>query len=544
MLLLIRHLAFGFIAAMACVPAAQALQVTGAGPIVDADDGPKPGRIAVSFSPDGDGANDVAFATVRGTPGTRVRMIARAWGTSGSVRTVGTGTVVVIPASGEARVEWRGRSGRRPLADGPYDVAVCATSGGCAGTRIAAHLRNLAALIDSDGGFAPGDAVPLVIRSDRERLTVGIGPDGVNGRMPLMAQTEVASGRVSYRIPDDLEAGLYRLVVKGASGVWRALPLLVRTTDLERPPKRATLVVMPYLTWSVYNRYDADRDGRPDTHYVIAPQRMTPLVAPYERPGTAAPGNAGREQDFKHMRGFMRAYAEYGGPDAFPAAFVTDVEFGRMAQVAIDRYDMVLFPGHTEYVTTGIFDRVRAYQRSGGDFVYLSANGFFASIAVTGNAVRLLARPQRSPTRNDGMITGVQYSGCCWVRGSPGPMRISATAFRRLSWVFDGTGLRPGDILLWAGGEIDGFGPQSPRGMNVLADIEWKATEAYQPAQTVLYSTPGGGRVFAAGTMAFVQGMGERFAVRRLFENVWTRFVGSPPPVPKPYVDPVVADGR
>jgi hypothetical protein len=142
------------------------------------------------------------------------------------------------------------------------------------------------------------------------------------------------------------------------------------------------------------------------------------------------------------------------------------------------------------------------------------------------------------------MITGVQYSGCCWVRGSPGPMRISATAFRRLSWVFDGTGLRPGDILLWAGGEIDGFGPQSPRGMNVLADIEWKATEAYQPAQTVLYSTPGGGRVFAAGTMAFVQGMGERFAVRRLFENVWTRFVGSPPPVPKPYVDPVVADGR
>jgi hypothetical protein len=277
---------------------------------------------------------------------------------------------------------------------------------------------------------------------------------------------------------------------------------------------------------------------------VIAPLRVTPLTAPYEWPGTAAPGNAGREQDYKHMRGFMRAYAEYGGPDAFPAAFVTDVEFGRLAQTSINRYDMVLFPGHTEYYTSAIFDKARAYQRSGGDFAYLSANGFFASVTVTGNDVRMIARPQRSPGRNDAMITGVQYSGCCWVEGSPGPMRVPPAALRRVPWIFDGTGLRAGDILLWAGGEIDGFGPQSPGGMSVLADIEWTAVEAYQPAQTVLYSTPGGGRVFAAGTMAFVQGLGERYAVRRLFENVWTRFVGPPPPLPKPVEEPAVPDER
>jgi hypothetical protein len=89
--------------------------------------------------------------------------------------------------------------------------------------------------------------------------------------------------------------------------------------------------------------------------------------------------------------------------------------------------------------------------------------------------------------------------------------------------------------VTWTGGEIDGIGPQSPSGMDVLASIDWRnEVEAYQPAQMVLLRRPGGGRVFAVGTMGFVKGAGRNRIVRTILGNVWLEFAGRPPAAEPP----------
>ena len=40
-------------------------------------------------------------------------------------------------------------------------------------------------------------------------------------------------------------------------------------------------------------------------------------------------------------------------------------------------YDLIVFPGHHEYVTTREYDLVEGYRDLGGNLMFLSANNFF-----------------------------------------------------------------------------------------------------------------------------------------------------------------------
>ncbi len=515
-----------FVLTCGAAAGASATAVVDAGPRVAPGDGRSTDGYAVTFSPDGDGRGDVVHVDVRARPGDRIRLVVSEGRSLGTSTIVARGPRATVPRSGRVRLRWNGHGAAGLLSDGPYVARACSEDGACAAQPIAVHLRVLAAYIDADTGFAPGALVPLVVLSERATVTIGIGADDARPEDAVRDAVSRSPGRMTYRLPPDLRPGLHRLIVTtGSRSGWRALPLLVHPPDLAHPAAGTTLIVMPYLTWSVYNEHDGDRDGRPDSHYETPASRTTLLRAPYETAGLAAPGTAGREQDATHTDGFMRTWRLLGGAERLPAAFVTDVQLERMGDATVRRYSSVLFLGHTEYYTRRLFERVRAYQLGGGDFLYASANGFYALVDVRGGGVRLLARPQRSPQLNDALVTGVQYTGCCWSVGSPGPLRVTAAGLRRAPWAFRGTGLQAGDVLAYAGGEIDGFGPQSPVGMTVLAELDWRAPDRpVQSAAMVLIDRPGGGRVFSPGTMGFVDGTARNARVRRLFGNVWTRF--------------------
>lgn len=508
-----------------CAPAGAA-SITAAGPTPERSDGRTPSGFAATFSPDGDGRGDALVVAVRGRPGQRLRIVAAVAATGPSTRVVARSAFRRVPAGGVLRLRWNGRAAGRLLSDGPYLVRVCGPDGVCARGVVAAHLRVLSAAILDTASFRSGALVPLRIASDSPSAIVGIAADDARPGAPLMGAAVVKPGRTAFRLPRSLPAGLYRLVVMtGGSTAWRALPLAVHAGDLDRPGPGTTLVVLPHLTWSVYNEHDADRDGLPDSHYENPASATTPLIAPYEQPGMLAPGSAGREQDAGHTVGFTRTWRLLGGARRLPAAFATDLQLARMDPAALHRYAAILFLGHGEYYTRRVFDRIRRYQLHGGDFMYASANGFYALVRQRGGFVRVLSRPQRGPQLNDALVTGVQYTGCCWSVGSPGPLRVTASGLRAARWAFRGTGLRAGDVLAYAGGEIDGFGPQSPKGMTVLARLEWRAPDRpRQSSAMVLLRRPGGGRVFAPGTMGFIGGTARNAALRRLFGNVWTRF--------------------
>ena len=43
-------------------------------------------------------------------------------------------------------------------------------------------------------------------------------------------------------------------------------------------------------------------------------------------------------------------------------------------------YDLLVFPGHTEYVTTALYDLVEGFRDLGGNLMFLSANNFFRRV--------------------------------------------------------------------------------------------------------------------------------------------------------------------
>ena len=82
---------------------------------------------------------------------------------------------------------------------------------------------------------------------------------------------------------------------------------------------------------------------------------------------------------------------------------------------------------------------------------------------------------------------------------------------------FDPRGRAAGD----GGIEIDETTPDSPKGIQVLADIR----DLFGPgftAQTTYYETPAGAKVFAAGAFTLAGQVDDPY-VEKLVRNVWTR---------------------
>jgi hypothetical protein len=138
--------------------------------------------------------------------------------------------------------------------------------------------------------------------------------------------------------------------------------------------------------------------------------------------------------------------------------------------------------------------------------------------------------------------------------------------FRTNHWIFQGTGLSDGQMLgrdaTIVGYEVDGTLLEA---RDAAGNIAWDANRYYPlpgalphvidttvtktPANFVVlglapatrghavmgyFEVPGGGRVFNAGTIDWVQGLATDAAVARITRNVLDAFLGSPPPPPPP----------
>ena len=55
----------------------------------------------------------------------------------------------------------------------------------------------------------------------------------------------------------------------------------------------------------------------------------------------------------------------------------SDLEAAAGPSTLANAYDLIVFPGHHEYVTTREYDLVEGYRDRGGNLLFLSANNFF-----------------------------------------------------------------------------------------------------------------------------------------------------------------------
>jgi len=367
-----------------------------------------------------------------------------------------------------------------------------------------------------------GRTANLTIQSDAKWLRVTLlrcGPEGeptysnslmkgVPAAPPQRVDLRRARGRkvgVYVPLPAELPSGLYCARLEGPSGHLGFAPLVIRPTT----PSSRVAVVLPTTTWQSYNFYDENGDGFGGTWYALWSQRRVDLTRPHLRRGVPHRWRS-YEVAFQHwlaLRGHVvDTYAD------------EDIELFPSPEALRAAHDLLVFPGHTEYVTRRLYDLVEGYRNLGGRLIFLSANNFFRRVDRDGNTVRLMGE-WRKQGRPEAALLGAQYVGND--RGTR-QQPYTVTGADIAPWAFAGTGLQNGSTFGLYGVEIDAVSPASPPGTQVLARIP-DLMGPGRSGEMTYYETPQGARVFSAGVLNFGGTIMLWTTVARILDNVWAR---------------------
>ncbi len=365
--------------------------------------------------------------------------------------------------------------------------------------------------------YSPGQTAVVSIATDARRLEldvlsfrIGTGaPDARTTARPIAPPVQLAwrghrnaPGSVRIRI-GDWPSGLYFVRVRALDGRIGYAPFVVRPRVLGQS---RIAVVLPTNTWQAYNFDDANGDGWGDSWYVNGAFRTVDIQRPYIDYGVPY-----RFRDFDAA--IVGWLAGRGNLD-----YLTDLDLEHVqrAETLAAKYDLIVFPGHEEYVSAHEFDLIRRYRDLGGNLMFLSANNLFWKVVFHGHVMRRVGQ-WRAFGRPEASIVGVQYVASNY--GAQQAPYIADTT--GAPWAFAGTGLATGARFGRYGYEIDMRSPASPPGTVVLGS----APDLMGPGKTAemtYYEMPKGARVFAGGALNFAASVADP-AVERLLENVWAR---------------------
>jgi hypothetical protein len=306
----------------------------------------------------------------------------------------------------------------------------------------------------------------------------------------------------------DWTSGFYYVKLTEPDGSFGYAPFIVRPRVLGETSRVA--VVLPTNTWQAYNFYDADGDGWGDTWYAGPPHQEVPLARPFLRRGVP-PYFYRYDQGFLHWLYWTDKTVE----------FLSDLDVESTSGDDLARaYDLVVYPGHTEYVTSGEYDAIERYRNLGGNLIFLSANNFFWRVTRANDVLTRVAM-WRDIGRPEAALIGVQYlANDRGERQGAFVVQNSGT-----HWLWSGTALAPGstfgELIGGYGIEIDHITSDSPVGTSAVAEIP----DLFGPGLTAemsYYETSNGAKVFAAGALDF-GGSASTWPIRQMLENLWDR---------------------
>jgi hypothetical protein len=363
--------------------------------------------------------------------------------------------------------------------------------------------------------YTPGETATLVVRPEAKPVRLQllrVGPERAVTRgnnemqgVPVTEERSVDSGVVRLTV-GDWPSGLYFARLEAIDGRVGFAPFVVRPRELGAS---RVAVVLPTLTWQAYNLRDDDGDGKPDSWYGDWKRDTMRLGRPFLNRGVPY-----------HFRRYDLPFLHWLARSGRDVDVLTDEDLDELAdgaELAV-AYDLIVFSGHHEYVTTNEYDAVERYRDLGGNLAFLSANNFFWQVVKRGDVVTK-TRQWRDLGRPEAALLGVQYRG-----NDSGEKRGSwlVRDVPAVDWLFAGTGIRPGSRFGedW-GIEIDRTSAASPKGVQVIAEIP----DLFGPgftAQMTYYETRGGAKVFAAGAFTLA-GQALEPGVPRVLANLWAK---------------------
>ena len=389
------------------------------------------------------------------------------------------------------------------------------------------NARAVVRVLGVDAAFAartakPGDTVDLYVRTDASQLTLQMmrsGPEqvptysnddlhGVAIGAPMQVDWSAFRnhpGAFPVALGADWPTGVYFARLDSDDGRFGFAPIVVHPPA----PTQRVAVVLPTSTWQAYNFYDADGDGWGDTWYARWRTDFVDVTRPH--PNRGIPYRY-RSYDL----GFQHWLAQTGkSVDMYGDE---DLEAFASPDALRAAYDLIVFPGHTEYVTGRLYNLIQGYRDRGGNLMFLAANNFFRRIDRSGVRVKLIDE-WRDLGRPESALLGNQYIASD--RGQRhAPFTVSGADVA--PWAFAGTGLGNGAQFGMYGIEIDARSPASPPGTQVLATIP----DLFGPgrsAEMTYYEHASGAKVFSAGALNFGGQILLWPASAQLLQNIWQR---------------------
>ena len=376
--------------------------------------------------------------------------------------------------------------------------------------------------------YSPGDLARLVFWTRGSQVSLQVFHAGTEGTpvrpQDAMLGTAVTATRrlgavrpgraVRIRI-GEWPSGLYfaKLVARGGKVGYAPFVLRPRTLG-----ENHVAVVLSTMTWQAYNFHDDDGNGTLDTWYAGQPHAR--LGRPFENRGV-----------IPHYKHYEQPFLRWLISTSRNVDYLSDADLDASAttgRALAEAYDLIVFPGHHEYVTRHEFDVVTGFRNRGGSLMFLSANNFFYRTVKHGNVMTRTGR-WRVAGRPEAALVGVQYFGNDAGRHQA-PWTVRATSAGR--WIFAGTNLQPGATFGRAGIEADATTSSSPRGTQVIATIP-NIFGTGQDAEMSYYELPNGAKVFAAGAFTLA-GRAWMPGIEQVLENLWTRLAdeeAAPGPV-------------
>ena len=483
--------------------------------------------LLTTVSPNRDGFRDVAVVHFRLLHPATVRLEVVA---TNMVRAGKGGTTIVWKtarhfAAGAGALTWRPAAGTQPrtyvmrLEVGGRVYGGSGPSG--RQTAPVVRIQGIDAAF-TKRSYAPGEAAELRLATDARLLRLQVFAYQSPGRpseqdVKTSGLAKTGPIRVDWRAhrdrpsllrvvrAGDWPSGLYFLRATAADGRVGYAPFIVRPRRLG---SNRIAVVLATNTWAAYNFADDDGDGWGDSWYVTGRHRSVDLRRPFLDFGVPFRFN---DWDLEFIAWLNRT--------GRAVDFLSDDDLGGVSsgEELARRYDLVVFPGHEEYVTGHEYDVIEHYRNAGGNLAFLAANNLYRRVDRVGQ--RLVRRAVwRKLGRPESGVVGVQYVGSDHGQRQAG---YTVTGAAAAPWAFDGTGLVDGDVFGRYGIEIDARTSASPRGLQVLAHIP-DLLGPGRSAEMTYYETPAGAKVFAAGALNFAASLG-RPEVDRLLANVWAR---------------------
>ena len=511
-----------FLAALALAPTLQNLHVTnGSAPFA----GDRP--LLTTVSPNGDGFRDAAIVHFRLTQPARVSMDVVA---TNMIRAGKGGTSAVWHTSrlfgaGPGTLTWRPARSTQPRT---YILRLRV------GTRVYGAYgpagRQNAPVVRIQGvdaaftkrSYAPGESAELRLATDARVLRLQVFAYQSPGRP---SEQDVHTSGLAKTGPIRIDWSAHRdgpaLLRVVRAGDWPSGLYFVRATASDGRVGYAPFIVRPRLlgtqrvavvlatnTWAAYNFEDEDGDGWGDSWYVTGRHPSVDLERPFLDFGVPF---RFRDWDLEFVAWLNRT--------GHAVDFLSDDDLDRVASGdALGRsYDLIVFPGHEEYVTRHEYDVIQRYRDVGGNLAFLAANNLYRRVDRVGETL-VRREPWRSLGRPESSVVGVQYVGS---NNGTRQAGYTVTGARQEPWAFEGTGLTDGDVFGRYGIEIDARTAASPPGTEVLARIPGLLGGG-RSAEMTYYETATGAKVFAAGVINFGASLGDP-AVDRLLTNVWAR---------------------